>query len=285
MRYLENTIRITPNKIKISFYDEGPKDAPAIIFIHGFPFNKSMWTRQMEELKANYRVIAYDIRGYGHSDDRSQETSIDLFASDLILIMDTIRLDKAILCGLSMGGYIALSAISKYPGRFEALVLCDTSCMADTPETKAKRMLTIASIKKNGTVEYAEEVINNLFAPEAFTTIETEIAVMKEEIAGIPQSTLCKTLFALAGRKETCNRLSGIKVPVLIMVGSEDKVTPVASAKYMHDKVKGSVLVVLEHAGHISNMENHTEFNNQLQKFLSLSPVKSKYADRQININ
>jgi esterase/lipase len=146
--------------------------------------------------------------------------------------------------------------------------------MADTPETKAKRMLTIASIKKNGTVEYAEEVINNLFAPEALTTIETEIAVMKEEIASVPQPTLCKTLIALAGRKETCNRLSGIKVPVLIMVGSEDKVTPVASAKYMHDKVKGSVLVVLEHAGHISNMENHAEFNNQLQKFLSLLPVK-----------
>jgi pimeloyl-ACP methyl ester carboxylesterase len=212
----------------------------------------------MEEFKANYRVIAYDIRGYGHSDDRSQETSIDLFASDLILIMDTIRLDKAILCGLSMGGYIALSAISKYPERFDALVLCDTSSMADTPETKAKSMLTIASIKKNGTVEYAE----------------TEIPVMKKEIAGIPQPTLCKTLFALAGRKETCNRLSGIKVPVLIMVGSEDKVTPLASAKYMHNKVKGSVLVVLEHAGHISNMENHTEFNNQLQKFLSLSPAK-----------
>lgn len=274
MRYLENTVRIPPNSIKVSFYDEGPKDAQAILFIHGYPFNKSMWTRQMEEFKENYRVIACDIRGYGHSDDKSQENSIELFERDLICFMDAIRLDKAILCGLSMGGYIALRAISSHPDRFEALVLCDTSCMADTPESKAKRMLTIASIKKNGTVEYAEEVINNLFAPEAFSTIGAEIAVMKEEIANISRQTLCKTILALASRKETCSRLSGIKVPVLIMVGSEDKITPPAAAKFMHDKVKGSVMVVLEHAGHISNMENHTEFNNQLLKFLSLLPAK-----------
>ena len=274
MRYLENTVRIPPNNIKVSFYDLGAKDAPAIIFIHGFPFNKSMWVRQMEAFKDNYRVIAYDIRGYGHSDDKSQDSSIELFERDLICLMDAIRLDKAILCGLSMGGYIALRAISSHPDRFEALVLCDTSCMADTPETKAKRMLTIASIKKNGTVEYAEEVINNLFAPEAFSTIGAEIAVMKEEIANLSRQTLCKTLLALASRKETCSRLSGIKVPVLVMVGSEDKITPPAAAKFMHDKVKGSELVVLEHAGHISNMENHTEFNNQLLKFLSLLPDK-----------
>ena len=274
MRYLENTVRIPPNNIKVSFYDLGAKDAPAIIFIHGFPFNKSMWVRQMEELKANYRVIAYDIRGYGHSDDKSQDSSIELFKRDLIGFMDAIRLDKAILCGLSMGGYIALRAISSHPDRFEALVLCDTSCMADTPESKAKRMLTIASIKKNGTVEYAQEVINNLFTPESFSTIGAEIAVMKDEIANISRQTLCKTILALASRKETCSKLSGIKVPVLIMVGSEDKITPPATAKFMHDKVKGSAMVVLEHAGHISNMENHPEFNNQLRKFLSLLPAK-----------
>lgn len=274
MRYLENTVRIPPNSIKVSFYDLGPKDAPAIIFIHGFPFDKSMWVRQMEELKVNYRVIAYDIRGYGHSDDKSQDSSIELFERDLLFFMDAIRLDKAILCGLSMGGYIALKAISGHPDRFEALVLCDTSCMADTPETKAKRMLAIASIKDNGTVEYAEEVINNLFTPEAFSTIGAEIAVIKEEIANLSRQTLCKTLMALASRKETCSKLIGIKVPVLIMVGSEDKITPPAAAKFMHDKIKGSVMVVLDHAGHISNMENHTEFNNQLLKFLSLLPDK-----------
>ena len=148
MREIGNNIEITVNDLTVSYNDEGENGAPVIIFIHGFPFNKSMWDKQLKALKENYRVIAYDVRGHGNSDAGKGDFSIELFANDLLSFMDALKIDKAMLCGLSMGGYIALNAVEKYPDRFDALILSDTTCVADTPEAKEKRMKAIESIKK-----------------------------------------------------------------------------------------------------------------------------------------
>ena len=116
-------IMITVNNLNVSYIDEGVYGSPVIIFIHGFPFNKSMWKMQMEALKDSYRVIAYDVRGHGNSDAGITDFSIDLFVNDLICFMDAMKIDKTMLCGLSMGGYIALNAIENHPERFDALLL------------------------------------------------------------------------------------------------------------------------------------------------------------------
>lgn len=275
MRCLGNDIRLQVNNITISYRDEGPDDAPVIIFIHGFPFNKSMWCAQAEALKENYRVIAYDVRGHGNSDAGNEDFSIDLFTNDLISFMDKLELNKVILCGLSMGGYIALNAVEKHPHSFDALILSDTQCAADTPEGKEKRMKMIESIKKIGVEQYADESIKNLFAPESFTTKEKEVAAVKEMILNTSAQTLCKTLLALSERKETCKKLFAIEMPVLILVGKEDKITPPAAAQFLYENIPGSVLSIIEHAGHVSNLENSTEFNLQLENFLSRFAKKS----------
>jgi len=189
-----------------------------------------------------------------------------------------LKIDKAVLCGLSMGGYISLNAVSNFPDRFDALILSDTHCIADTPETKEKRMIAIKSIRKDGVEKYADESIKNLFAPESFITRKKEIANVKEMIIKTSEQSLCNTLLALSGRKETCSKLTEIKVPVLIMAGKEDKLTPPAAAQLMHEKIKDSFLNIIEHAGHLSNIENPDEFNFQLKKFVSaiyLSPFHS----------
>ncbi len=267
--YLENNIRIAVNNLMVSYTDEGKKGAPVVIFIHGFPFNKSMWNMQVEALKDNYRVIAYDIRGHGNSDAGNGDFSIELFVKDLLCLMDALNIGKTTLCGLSMGGYIALNAIENYPGRFDALILSDTHCIADTPEAKEKRMKAIESIRKNGVEKYADETIKNLFAPESFTTRKEEVASVSEMIVETSEQSLCNTLLALSVREETCSKLPEIKVPVLIMVGKEDKITPPAAAQLMHEKIKNSLLRIIEHAGHLSNMENNLEFNYQLKKFVA----------------
>lgn len=269
MSYLENYIRIGTNNITVSYNDEGKNGAPAIIFIHGFPFNKSMWNKQVEAQKDNYRVIAYDIRGHGNTETGNGDFSIDLFVKDLLALMDNLKIDKTMLCGLSMGGYISLNAIENYPQRFNALILSDTHCIADTPEAKDKRMKAIESIRKSGSEKYADESIKNLFAPESFSSRKEEIAFVREMIIKTSEQSLCKTLLALSDRKETCSKLSEIKVPVLIMVGKEDKITPPAAAQLMHEKIKGSFLHIIEHAGHLSNMENPFDFNEHLKKFLA----------------
>jgi len=274
MRNKGTNIKLTVKNLTVSYNDEGPNGAPVIILIHGFPFNKSMWNDQMEMLTENFRVIAYDVRGFGNSEAETNDFSIELFVSDLLNLMDALKIEKAMLCGLSMGGYIALNAIENFPKRFSALILCDTNCVADTPEAVEKRMNTIENIDKHGVELYANESIKNLFAPISFVTNQEKIAVIKEMIMKASVRSLSATLLALTKRKETCNKLGEIKVPVLIMVGEDDKVTPPVVAKQMHKNIKGSILNVIENAGHLSNIENSYDFNIHLEKFVS--SVRSK---------
>ena len=268
MKDFENSFSLNVNNHRVSYTDEGKYGAPAIIFIHGFPFNMSMWNTQIESLTNYCRVITYDIRGFGNSDAGKEDFSIELFAKDLISLMDALKIDKTILCGLSMGGYITLNAIENYAGRFNALILSDTSCKADTTEAKGKRMKAIESIRNDGVEKYADESIENLFAAESFTNRAKEIAAVRKMIVNTSVQSLCNGLLALSMRKETCSILKKIKVPVLIIVGKEDRITPPAAAKFMHEKVKDSFLKVLEHSGHLSNMENSEEFNCQLRSFV-----------------
>lgn len=269
MNHPKNSITVTVNNLTVSYIDEGHANSPAIIFIHGFPLSKMMWNKQIEVLKENYHVIAYDIRGHGNTDIGNDNFSIDLFVNDLLSLMDALKIDKTILCGLSMGGYIALKAIEKFPERFIGLVLCDTNCSADTPEGKEKRIKTIETIKENGVEKYAGESLKKLFAPESFSKHLDEIAIVREMIINTSKQSLYKTLYALAERAETCTSLHKLKVPVLIIVGKDDELTPPDVALMMHEKIKGSKFHIIENAGHLSNLENSEQFNNQISEFLS----------------
>jgi len=267
-RRIGNKINITINNLTVSYSDHGPDDAPVIIFIHGFPLNKSMWNIQVETLKENYRVITYDIRGHGNSDAGIDEFFIELFVIDLLRLMEKLKIEKSILCGLSLGGYIALNAALKYPDRFDGLILNDTQCIADTPEIKENRCNAIISIKEKGVEQYADEIIKKLFAQETFTKNKNVIDAVREMIISTPKQSLCNTLHALAERKETCDQLPEINIPVLIMVGQEDKITPIAAAQQMHEKILNSKLEIIQQAGHLSNLENLTAFNTHLVNFL-----------------
>lgn len=268
MRNSGKNIKITANNITLSYSDEGPENVPVIIFIHGFPFNKEMWNSQMDALSENFRVIAVDVRGHGSSYSGVDEFSIELFVKDLLSLMDTLEIEKTTLCGLSMGGYIALKAIEINPGRFEALILCDTGCTTDSSEAKEKRMKAIEIILENGVEKFADDSLKNFFAPVTFTAKKELVAEIKEIMVNTTEKSVIKTLLALSKRKETCSQLWKINVPVLIMVGKEDKITPPEAAQFMHEKIEGSELYIIENAGHLSNMENPEKFNEQLKRFL-----------------
>ena len=269
MNLTESNVEMIVNNLTVSYTHEGSVEASVIIFIHGFPLNKSMWDSQIEALKDEYRVIAYDIRGYGDSDAGLEDFSMGLFANDLIAFMDKLEISKAMLCGLSMGGYIALNATINYPERFEALILCDTQCIADSSKAKNNRMLTIENIKENGLEDYTYESIKNLFAEGSLQTKDSEIAAVRKMILNTPKQIIYNTLNALANRNETCSKLPELQMPVLILVGEEDKITPPEIAETMHKKINSSQLSIIEHAGHLSNMENPFEFNYQIRKFIS----------------
>lgn len=274
MQHKNSYQKVSTNNLEVSYTDEGSRMAPSIVFIHGFPLNKSMWENQTKSLEETHRVITYDIRGHGNTNDGSDAYSIELFVEDLIAFMDALDIKKTTLCGLSMGGYIALNAIVKHPNRFSALILSDTNCTADSPETITNRMRSIESLEAGTVGKYADESLRKLFTPDSFIAHKTSVELVRDMIVATSKASLCKTLRALAERNETCSRLNEIKVPVLVMVGSDDPITPPEAARFMHSKISGSTLRILKHAGHLSNLEDPNEFNDALKKFLASIKLK-----------
>lgn len=266
MTFQEKQINIKGNKV--SYIDEGNSEKLPLILIHGFPFDKWMWRNQISAFKDQYRTLAYDVRGHGNSDPGEEKYTISLFAKDLFLFMDALQIDRAVIGGLSMGGYIALNAVLQQPERIAALVLCDSQCGPDTDQVRKGRMDTIDSVRQKGLDDYASNSIKKLFSKTSLTSKTEEVAFIKQTILGTRVETICDTLMALAERKETCSGLPSIRVPVLIMVGEDDQVTPPEGAQKMHQLIPNAQLHLINEAGHVSNLENEESFNFQLQLFL-----------------
>jgi len=266
VRTIQTQLQVHLDGLDISFTDQGPDDYNAIIFIHGFPLNKSMWDYQVEQLQVNHRVIAYDVRGHGATSEGAGKYSIALFAEDLMRLMDHLEIKNAILCGHSMGGYIAMDAISRWPERFTGAVLTNTQCMDDTPQLKTKRMKAIQDIQQYGIERFADESILNLFAPASYTTRQNEIESIREMIVHTKRETLTKTLRALMCRDEACSKLNQIHVPVLLIAGKEDRITPPAATRMMNAKIYDAWITIMPHAGHLCNLEMPDEFNALLQE-------------------
>ncbi len=253
---------------QIAYYDAETQSENTLFFIHGFPFNKDMWLPQIEHFKTQFRCIAVDVKGHGLSTSDEEDFSVSGFADDIISLLNDLKIAKVILAGLSMGGYIALNLVTRFPERVSGLILSGTNCIADTPEAKEKRMKTIESLPKIGMEVYAKESVKNLFAPDSLLHKQAEVQLIRAMIENTSEITIVKTLKALANREETCSKLENIKQPTLVLVGENDTVTPFAHAEILWDKMPNSKLFVIENAGHIANLENTSEFNQIIDYFL-----------------
>jgi 3-oxoadipate enol-lactonase len=156
-------MRSTINSLAVHTY--GNKKKQPIIFIHGFPFDYKMWCNHLEALSENYFCIAYDVRGLGESYVGDGQYTMEFFVDDLYSIMHEMSLKKPILCGMSMGGYIALRAVERDQSRFKALILIDTKAEADGNDGKVKRAAAINEINTNGVEKFAESFVTNCFSP------------------------------------------------------------------------------------------------------------------------
>ena len=267
------TIKV--NNINMSYDDVGEGKVP-VIFLHGFPFDKSMWKGQINYLKLAYRLISVDLRSFGKSSAGHKKLNIDLFSDDLIQLMDTLKIDKAILCGLSMGGYVALNVISRFPERFAGLILCDTNCIADTKKMREHRFKTIYQIEAEGVSDFAEEFIENAFRRDTFVLKREVVKKIEATILSNTAQVITEGLKVLTKRKETCSELSAIKVPTLIICGRNDKITPVQQSEFLHRHIKNSKLKIIEKAAHLSNLEQPEVFNEHLLNFLKSNSAKFK---------
>lgn len=259
------------NGTNLYYADIGKEESLPIVLIHGFPFSSEMWVGQTQVLqdgKKNLRIITYDLRGHGRSGVGDGQYTIELFVDDLIALLDHLKITKTILCGFSMGGYIALRAIERNPDRFNALVLCDTMSAADSNEAKIRRANSIKLVKKEGVERFAEGFLKAVFSPKTFDTKHDVIDEIRRIILSNSPLGICGALLAMAGRTDTTEALAKIGIPTLILTGEHDAVTPPTAAKSMHERIPNSKLHLIDSAGHMSNLENPNMFNEHLTKFL-----------------
>ncbi len=266
-------MKIRLNGININYVERGMPQGSPIVFIHGFPFDHTMWEPQMKALPNHYRAIAYDVRGHGGSDVGDGQYSIEFFVDDLVALLDHLVIKQAIICGLSMGGYIALRAIERHPDRFTALILCDTRSEADPNEGKVKRSASIKTVKIQGVKAFSEEFVKVAFAPKTFDSNPEIVETIKKVIQSNSPIGIRGTLLALAARTDTSAALSNIKVPTLILVGEHDKLTPPSASEAMKGKIPNAEMYIIPNAAHMSNLENPTEFNEKLIAFLKKTVI------------
>jgi 3-oxoadipate enol-lactonase len=256
------------NGASIHFVEQGDSDALPVVFLHGFPFSLEMWKGQMEVVGRHYHAMAYDIRGHGSSDVGDGQYTIEGHVDDLIAFLDYRKITKAVVVGLSMGGYITLRALQRNPDRFLAAVLCDTRSETDTDEGRIRRFASAKAVKLTGSAQFADGFVTAVFAPESIAAKSAAVSIIRSIIAHTPPLSIAGTLIALAARTDTTPALQNIKIPTLILVGEHDAITPPAAAQSMHERIQGSEMHVIPAAAHMSNLENPEEFNGHLLAFL-----------------
>ena len=252
-------------------YDERGGGPSAVVLLHGFPFNHTMWRGQAEALGESYRVITPDLRGHGGTGlgEGAALSSMEEMATDVAALLDELNVsERVVLGGLSMGGYVTLAFYRLFPQRVRALILADTRPQSDTEEARRGREETAQRALREGMQTVADAMLPKLLAP---STREEKPAVferVQEMILSMRPEGAAAALRGMAARRDQTDLLQEIDVPTLIIVGSEDALTPPKDSETMHRAIRGSRLVVIEGAGHVSNLERPAEFNRALEDFL-----------------
>jgi pimeloyl-ACP methyl ester carboxylesterase len=256
-------------RISVSYLDKSPSgNTPAVIFIHGFPFNKTIWKSQLDGLPDSFRGIAYDIRGFGKSTTDHHFLSIDLFARDLLDFINELSITAPVLCGISMGGYIALRAFELAPHKIKGIVLADTNCVADGNEGKLKRFASIDQIQGGDKSGFVDSFVKNVFSDDTMDRHPDVVDRLKAVIHSIDNRTICAAQLALASRTDTSQVLKDIKVPTLVIRGEQDKLMSAEQTRQLTNGIHEASYVEIPDAGHLPNLETPDAFNKALNNFL-----------------
>lgn len=259
-------------------------DSP-VILLHGYPFDRSMWREQIDFLDAQeYHVAAPDLLGLGEMYDKLQfvdepivdeldrqaeacRTMADM-ARDIEGLMDALRMEQAVICGLSMGGYVALEFMHLFPDRVRALLLAGTRAPADNEQEKQGRMQQVEQMITAGMVGIAEASLPKLLAPPTLAGKPEVVNRVREMILRANPAAAAAAQRGMAARRDYSGDLGTINVPTLVIVGRDDPIRPVADAEFMHKRIRNSRLQIIEGAAHMTNMEQPEIFNRAMLSFL-----------------
>lgn len=249
-------------------YDEKGSGIP-LLLIHGYPLNRQMWAPQINGLADTSRVLAPDLRGHGESEVVPGPYHMDLLASDLNAFLDAIGVTQpVVVCGLSMGGYVALAFWRKYADRMSGLILTATRPGADTVEGKAARDKAAAQAQEQGIGAIADAMLPKMLSPKTYEQRPNLVEQVRTIIESNSLESVVGDLQGMKERPDSTPNLKEIQLPTLILHGADDQIIPVKEAEAMRDAIPNAQLQVLTSAGHLLNLEKPEQFNQAVRNYL-----------------
>jgi 3-oxoadipate enol-lactonase len=244
-----------------------------LLMVHGYPLDHTLWQPQLDGLSDIAQVVAPDLRGFGQSAAPEGVYTMDVQADDLAALLDVLKVEQGMVCGLSMGGYIALAFWRKYAARVRALILVDTRAGADAPAARQARLDMVEQVKQHGSRSAADAMLPRLLAESTRRSrvdlVEFAHAMMlRQSPTGIIGAQL-----GMAERPDSTPMLSTITVPTLAVFGAEDVITPAETeGRLLAEVIPNARLVVIPNAGHLSNLEQPEAFNAAVHEFIARVP-------------
>lgn len=240
----------------------------AVVLLHGFPFDHRLWLPQLHALSDTARIIAPDLLGFGKSANVGSVHTMEQQADAIRDLLDAHRIERALIGGLSMGGYVALAFAERHPERLAGLGLFSTKGSADDTAAQEGRAAAARSVTEHGMRPMVESTLPKLFGPAAAPAAIRAVRSMMEEQtpAGVAASAL-----GMAQRPDRTAIAGQVNVPVLVFTGSADTVIPPAETAKLHTAAVGSSYVEVPGVGHITNLEAEAEFNDALRSWIAAS--------------
>ncbi|MFG2002023.1 alpha/beta fold hydrolase [Spirillospora sp. NPDC048911] len=252
----------------VQLYARDVGSGTPLVLLHAFPLSSAMWLNQREGLAARFRVVTPDMRGFGGSVLGAEEPSIDEMADDVGRLFRRLGIARAVVGGLSMGGYVAMALCRRHPDLVMGLVLADTRAGEDTAEIRATRLAQAERLEAEGTVRVLlDDVLPHLVGPTTFR----QRALVYGRVRGLVQATPARAAAwaqrAMAARGESFETLRTLKVPALVVVGAEDTLATEEDARAMVDTIPNAELLVIPRAGHLCPVEQPDLFNQAVAEF------------------
>jgi pimeloyl-ACP methyl ester carboxylesterase len=248
------------------WYEESGSGLP-VVFLHGWPHDHTAWTAQLSGLATHARCIAPDLRGFGRS-TVAGPWSMDRYADDVVALLDALAIDRAVICGLSMGGYVALAIWRRHPERVRALVLVDTRATADDQEGREKRRRLIRFVESQGIDALADQQLGLMLGPATLATRPELSEALRRMMASQPAEGVTGALRAMMERPDSTGLVAGITVPTLVVGGTEDAIIPGDVLRRLAAAIPGARLEMIDGAGHLPQFERPGTFNHALGDFL-----------------
>jgi pimeloyl-ACP methyl ester carboxylesterase len=261
-----NVQRLMVHGVNLAVEVQG--EGPAILFIHGYPLNRTIWRDQVDALEG-FRRIVPDLRGMGQSDAPDLGYGMAIYAADLAALLDALGVDQVILCGHSMGGYIAFEFLRTWRSRVRGLVLIDTRAEAESPEGRRARDAAAASARDGGAPAVAETMLPRMLAPVTMIQQPEVVERVRGVMAATPTPGIVGALAAMRDRAASETLLPTLSdVPTLVLVGEADTITPPDEARAMAQAIPGARFATIPDAGHLPSMEQPSATTKILREFL-----------------